>query len=377
MQAQNRMKNEKPSKLSNLGQDIPGAVRHNFDTYDNPEKKREREIAKAKKNDKLELKTCTIETINSCEDLTLVIEILQNYELLSAIASEKFPGYNPDGAPDMAELKAYIMAKRSEMLAARYDKELSAQFNAMASNYNRLSRARAKIKAFSWRSNGLELAKEYLAPKTKNSFKEFNGIEKDWKLPDLGPFKTYNIESAKTFLAENAKAVQFGNSLTLDEREYCLQNLKESIELLNEKYSFDFKKLGFSFGARGKPGSIAHYQDSLKVLAFNRGWSGAFIHELGHAVDYALNLPSSYFPRELRSKYRAKISKLDLGPYAAYYMGEKEIFARLFEVYMREEFPGMSDFMQFTYSEAVMPDLCDASRAWIENALKPLKTIKE
>lgn len=356
-----RMRNEKPSKLNNLGQDVAGAVRHNFDTYDNPEKRQERENAKKIKNAKTDLKQRAIDTLETCQELSEAKEILQRYELDSAIQTGKFPGYNPEHTPNMSELKFFVLNARTT--------KSSDEYNLMAKAYNRLSKVRSKI---SWSIGSMDKAREYLAPKQKSNFKEFNGVQKDWAL-NLGPFETFNAFEINSFLLSRTRAVQFGNSLTLEEREYCLKNLKDSIEMLSHKYIFDFQSLAFSFGARGKPGSIAHYQNSFKVLAFNRGWSGAFMHELGHAVDYSLDLPSSSIPWEIRKAYRQKLSKANLGPYMSYYMGEKEIFARLFEVYMREEFPAMTEFMQVTYSEAVMPDLDEQARDWMRSALAQLK----
>jgi hypothetical protein len=355
-----KMINEKPSKLANLGAEVFGAKRHFFDTYDNPEKRAEKEREKKKVDARKGHKETAISSL-SPENY---IPVLCQYEM--ALALEKIEGYegNRDGSQDaVKELKTYVQSLR--ITGPVWVKGQNDRFNAAADAFNRYSRAISKIR---WNVRSFEDAQKYLAPKKKESFKEFNGVEKPW---NLGENEKFNPESV-SLLSEVTRAVQFGNSLTLAEREYCLHNLLSSITLLNTKYTFNFKDLAFSFGARGKPGSIAHYQNSLKVLAFNRGWSGAFIHELGHAVDYSLNLPSNNLPWTIRSAYRVKLKAAAVGPWMKYYMEPVEIFARLFEVYLREEMPEMTDFMQFTHNEGVMPDLTDESRNWMKETLKTL-----
>lgn len=348
-----KMINEKPSKLSNLGQEVIGAKRHHFDTYDNPEKRAEKERAKKQKDNRKNLKQDAIRAL----DDTNFKEILLGYEM--SLTLEKIPSYEGkrDGSKEsLNDLMVHVKSLRGS------DKN----FNTYADAFNRLSRKLSKIRYY---IRSLDDAKKYLGPKTKESFKEFNGTEKPWALD--GDFDQSCVETLKV----TCRAIQFGNSLTLKEREYCLKNLHDSIELLNKHFNFNFKDLAFSFGARGKAGSIAHYQDSQKVLAFNRGWIGAFIHELGHAVDYSLGKISyTSMPWDIRKNYREKLDKIPNTSRGerSYYLCEKEIFARLFEVYLRDLIPEMNDFMQVTFSSDVMPDLDEASKQWIENALKPL-----
>lgn len=359
MKAANKMYNEKPSKLSNLGVDVAGACRHNYDTYNNPEAKAAREKIKAAKDNRKELKQKAIDALNveGCD----FEAILCKYEM--ALALEKIKGYEgcTDGSTmSVSALKYYVSGLRR---VPTIDRET---FSDYVKAFNRMTKAISRVRYY---ITTLEAAQKHLAPKTKESFKEFNGVQRAWSLSEGEKLSHY----ATIALSSSTRAVQFGNSLTDSEREYCLHNLLESITLLNKHYNFDFKSYAFSFGARGVANSIAHYQDSLKVLAFNRGWSGAFAHELGHAVDYSLGLPSSNLPWELKRAYRqqlidAKITAFD----RAYYMKPKEIFARLFEVYLRSLIPDMSEFMQVTFSQQVMPKLDAESIAWMENALKPL-----
>lgn len=346
--------NEKPSKLPNLGQDVLGAHRHYFDTYDSPEKRAEKEREKKSKDNRKNLKQEAITALNEDNFKTVIL----TYEM--ACTLEKIDGYTglADGSSEaLKELMNYVKSLRG----------VSPSFSAYADAFNRLSRKLSKVR---WSIRTLEDARKYLSPKEKNQFKEFNGTLGTWAL--AGEFNQGCIKT----LEEKTRAIQFGNSLTLREREYCLQNLHDAIETLEGHFSFNFKDLAFSFGARGKAGAIAHYQDSQKVLAFNRGWIGAFIHELGHAVDYSLGKVSlTSMPWDIRRQYREKLEKHPKMTRSErnYYMCEKEIFARLFEVYLRSEIPEMSTFMQVTWSESVMPDLTPEAKSWIEGVLKELR----
>ena len=131
--------------------------------------------------------------------------------------------------------------------------------------------------------------------------------------------------------------------------------------------------MGFSYGARGNGKSVAFYQDSEKVLSFNRHVDGAFLHELGHAVDYMLDLPSYKLPHSMKSAYREKLRLIENLSGLDYYMKPKEIFARLFEQYIAlllgEKCTG---FMFQEFSSSVMPELNAESIAWLESVLKPI-----
>lgn len=353
-----KMLNEKPSKLSNIGQDVLGACRHHFDTYNNPEARAAKEKVKAEKDNRKALKFDAIKALNDLENAEKYQAILCAYEM--SLALEKIKGF--EGLKDgtraaVLELRDYVRSLRATMTNR-------VTFNDYVKVFNRVQKTIMRIEYY---VNSLEKAQEYLATKTKESFKEFNGVKKSWAL-GAGEF----LPSCTEALEKKTRAVQFGNSLTVNEREYCLKNLNDSIDLIGTLYSFDFKSMAFSFGARGKAGSIAHYQDSQKILAFNRGWSGAFAHELGHAVDYALGKVSNTMPTEIRSAYRKKLAhhKIDN---TRYYMTPTEIFARLFEVYLRSLIPDISEFIQVTFDENVMPELDVVSHEWIKSVLRSLE----
>jgi hypothetical protein len=161
--------------------------------------------------------------------------------------------------------------------------------------------------------------------------------------------------------------------LTEKERIFCAESLIVSIKEINQHFAIDFKSLGFSFGARGKAGSIAHYEDSLKVIAFNRGWSGALIHELGHAIDYKLNMASQDMPLSIRRKYEQRLrdSKNEFVlAFLPYYMTRTEIFARMFERYCLSL--SLSAFSLTAKSDLVLPELDEEAMTWFKEQIQPI-----
>jgi hypothetical protein len=338
--------NAKPSKYANLGADILGAKRHNFDTYENPE------VAKAKaaqKQSKKDVKALTelykakfVEALHQSTEQGQAV--LKEYEVKKAILTceplKDFQG------TDTTALRTLVLSLSGA------PRELARK------TYNRLINKVHKLRYI----RPIELSK-YFEPKIKNSFVETNGVKRDWQL------ETSFDQGSIAYLATITKGVQFGNSLPESEREYCLHNLANSLKIIGKYFAIDFHTLGFSFGARGQSGSIAHYQDSAKVIAINRSWDGALIHELGHAIDFALGKVSESMPYNIRSKYRAKLDANKV-PNLRYYMKPTEIFARMFEVYFRSIAPETTDYMQSTFSQAVMPDLDAESLAWMVETLK-------
>ena len=74
-------------------------------------------------------------------------------------------------------------------------------------------------------------------------------------------FLTYLLLASSSY-----SQTEFGTILGLN-----MSRFTDEFRPINGSY-INSSSIGFSFGARGKAGSIAHYQDSAKVLAFNRGW---------------------------------------------------------------------------------------------------------
>lgn len=338
--------NERPSKYSNLGQDITGAKRHNFDTYENPEKKAEKERVKRSKNHLKELKQQAIDQFTEVNYMG-VIEWYESNKCLISMA-------NYDGVKRVAsleQLKEHVLSLKE-----------TPYYNDSAIKFNKLSK---KMRNIRWYYRDVTLAMKHFDTKSKDKFTEFNGVKRPWILKDK--FNPISID----YLIDTTEAIQFGNSLPENEREYCLHNLMIAIETLKTRLTFNFKTIGFSYGARGKAGSVAHYQNSQKVLAFNRGWDGALIHELGHAIDYSLNLPSNNLPMDIRQRYAQQIKdhKID-NP--NYYNSRKELFARLFEVWCLKNIPELSSFALFIFDQRTMPILDEQSEQWMNDALKPI-----
>lgn len=336
--------NEKPSAIKNIGEDILGAKRHNFDTYENPELKAEKETKKRVKKQACALKTIAISLLNETNFKQVILDYEFNKTLSFFVNSGIKNCYNKE---NVVALKAYVIQNKT---------------NETVKAFNKLVRQCSKI---NWNIRTLEDAKKYFEKRKTEPFTELNGIKKQWEL-------TTKFDSSVTKQLESSvKAVQFGNSIPDAEREYCSTKLAESIVILKKYFAFDFKNIAFSYGARGLPRSIAHYQDSEKVLAFNRGWDGAMIHELGHAIDYALCMKSRELPNEVYSKYRAQLIRHEVKN-QKYYLCKKEIFARLFEQYCIATIPELTEFMQFTFDSHVMPKLDQCAIEFMATTLKTI-----
>jgi hypothetical protein len=339
--------NEKPSQYANLGHDILGAQRHNFDTYESEQEKETKAKKKATTKHNKALKEKAIAEINEDNYQEVIID----YEFLRfANSIDGFDDLTAYSKESMNSIREYIQA-------LPWDDNR----NTLAKKYNSLCR---KIRKVRWSVNDRNW-KSYFDTK-RHAFTEYNGIQRPWK--NDSKFEPSIIEALKSKVG----AVQFGNSLPDSEREYCMLNLNHAIDSLKKDLAFDFKKLGFSFGARGKAGSIAHYQNSAKVLAFNRGWDGAFIHELGHAIDYDLGLVSDKIPYDYKLAYREQLVDNKIAPTDyRYYSKPVEIFARLFEQYANKHFQ-CNSWMQVTYDSQIMPPLTSEIEAWMTQVLGPI-----
>lgn len=343
--------NERPSDIRNIGADISGAHRHRNDTYENPEVTKQKEFKKRSTNN---LKALQLEYSDKFklalhESIELGREVLKEYEYKKCLASCELLS---DFKGDDKELRTFVIESKS------FERDL------LIKKYNYYIR---KVKDIKYYIRPYELHK-YFDKKTKDSFTEFNGVQRPWKTES----KSFDV----SLLQGKVAAVQFGNSLSDNERCYVSENLAESIAILEKHFNFDLTNLGFSFGARGRAGSIAHYQDTNKVLAFNRGWDGALIHELGHAIDYALDLPSYSIPYETRSAYRTKLLRHNIEK-RDYYMKNKEIFARLFEVYCQKHIPELTSFMLSIYNADTLPDLDVGTEVWFTDKIKGILKITE
>jgi hypothetical protein len=88
------------------------------------------------------------------------------------------------------------------------------------------------------------------------------------------------------------RGLQFGNSVTDDERSHHLRKTAEAMVDLAEVTGLPDRaisldgQLGLAFGARGKGRAAAHYEPGTKVINITRkNGVGTLAHEWGHALD--------------------------------------------------------------------------------------------
>jgi hypothetical protein len=105
------------------------------------------------------------------------------------------------------------------------------------------------------------------------------------------------VQAATGFLSQGAgfRGLQFGNSVSDDERQHHLRHTSEAVADLSDvtglpDSAISLKgSLGIAFGARGKGAAMAHYEPSLKVINLTRKKGvGTLAHEWGHALDHFL-----------------------------------------------------------------------------------------
>lgn len=88
------------------------------------------------------------------------------------------------------------------------------------------------------------------------------------------------------------RGLQYGNSVTDDERKHHVQKAAEALVDLADALGLPDKAiglngtLGLAIGARGRGGAAAHYEPDLKVINLTRkNGVGSLSHEWGHALD--------------------------------------------------------------------------------------------
>ena len=87
------------------------------------------------------------------------------------------------------------------------------------------------------------------------------------------------------------KNTEFGNWMSVADREDRLEALKDGLQQLSE--TVGFKNVGLSgqlsvcFGGRGQGGRIAgHFEPWDNVINLTKNHVGVFVHEWAHAIDY-------------------------------------------------------------------------------------------
>jgi hypothetical protein len=192
-----------------------------------------------------------------------------------------------------------------------------------------------------------------------------------------GPDSGLNtVKDQADFLSKKAKmrAVQWGNSVTDDEREHHLKHaanafkdLTDILGLPEEMGSFN-GRLALAIGARGKGTALAHYEPDSKTINLTRkSGVGSLAHEWGHMLDNVLGeihtgsgrnyvsegaawgnkeIPvykemKEFQYSDVMSKFRDKVrdairekQKDGMSVDSEYWMSRKEVWARCFEKYV-------------------------------------------
>jgi len=345
---ENNYYNAKPSNIKNLGIDIRGAKRMNFDTYETTEEReKKKRINKTEKGFKDALKNA-------------ILADVPNAELIANLISDKFESDHGFRVLD-DNARAIIMAKR-ELIKG--DSAHRIAFNKLVSNYNTANRTLSDIKRVYGFARYIAKMKKRYEP--KDSFIDETGAKFDWK--DFEASSTIN-ESIE-FTKNNSTAVQFGNSVSDKERGYILGQLASFIKHWQscEKTSkVNLNPVSWSFGARGNAQSVAYFQYSGNVLSVNRNNIGSIIHELGHFLDHQNNTISSRISRAVIEKYSVSLPDDLSRKQMRYYCSRVEIFARAFEAYSYKHQLGFSQFAQC--GNGYLPELCDELNTLVEQAL--------
>ena len=105
------------------------------------------------------------------------------------------------------------------------------------------------------------------------------------------------VDDASKHLMGNVKlrGVQWGNSVTDDERKHHATKLSEALADLADTLGVSDSaislggKLGIAIGARGKGGALAHYEPDQQVINLTRSKGvGSLAHEWAHALDHSI-----------------------------------------------------------------------------------------
>lgn len=331
--------NARPTQVQNLGEDVTGAARHHRDTYETEQERVIAENEKQVKKELVKLKKQYAQNVEAIADEHLV-SVISEYEILRYKMQHGIPSHlNGD------ELIGYI---KTEYYAKRIPWKVAKAYNTLNTKLSRIKYGMSTSKL-----------RTYFEKKKIDSFTETNGKIKPWLDENI-----LGINQELEFLKTRVRAVQFGNSVSDDERKYCAKNLADVIRIFDEKLPgmIQWNLLAFAFGARGKKGSVAHYERSTKTIQINKNNIGSLAHELGHAWDYAHDMEGSgMISWEYRNQYLQKLNKITLSSsYKSYLMKDTEIFARVFEQFVLKMLgEACTEFLQSTHDEQVMPDLTE------------------
>lgn len=342
--------NAKPSNIGNIGKDVSGAKRHNFDTYETSAERDERK--RIARNDKEYKEAFKAAILAENPDKTLILKLVSD----KFIADHGFDANDPSA-------RSVVMVRGG---AIKNDADRK-EFNSMINAFNKLKKtvhALTSDHEYYFRRFIESSRKRY---QKKESFIEQSGARFDWKQFE----QASNINEHIELLKVRTSAVQFGNSVSDKERGYISQELSKFIKHWHSNsitQSIVISDVNWSFGARGQAGSVAYYDDSRKVISVNRNRIGSIVHELGHFLDFNYGKPSDKISRATINAYAATLPET-MGPKERrYYCSRVEIFARAFEAYCYHKKIGFSEFAQV--GKDYLPELNDELISLIESVLK-------
>jgi hypothetical protein len=340
--------NAKPSNISNLGVDLANAKRHNFDTYETTEEREARERKKALDNGLKEIKA---------KFKALILSDSPCYTTLKQLLNDQFRlqyGFDLNSPDPRGEARDY------------HSKVTYSEYNKMVRAYNALKRDIRDLSYEHYAKYYFAKMRKKYSPKT--SFTEQSGARFDWK---KFTSEVTDLPEKVEYLRINTRAIQFGNSVSDKERGYILIQMSEFLshwKIVEGLNTIDLSPVGWSFGARGKAGSVAYFQPSSNIISVNRDRIGSLIHEVGHYIDYSKGLPSNKISYDTVRAYAETLPKEMSSKDRRYYCSRKEIFARAFEAYCFKIYAGFSEFAQV--GKDYLPELNSELIEIIEGVLK-------
>lgn len=341
--------NAKPSNITNLGADISGAKRMNFDTYETSEQKETRKRKNA--SDKALKEALKLAILADIPDRKLIASLIcQQFE------SDFGFSCNAENA------RAIIMERRKLAI----DKDTRSAFNKLVTRFNRARKDICRNESDYYFKRYIETARKRYAPKA--SFIGQSGTRFDWKL--FQDTEGGNLEMSIYYLKDYTNAVQFGNSVSDKERAYIIKELSKFIQMWKLGFTAhaDIQAVNWSFGARGNGQSVAFFEPSRKVISMNRDNIGSLVHELGHFLDDKAGDVSRKISWSTVQAYEKTLPEYIQGKERQYYCSKVEIFARAFEAYCFSKNAGFPRFAQC--GKAYLPELNDELIALVESVLK-------
>lgn len=210
-------------------------------------------------------------------------------------------------SPVTEESKAKAKARKEEYearLAKSIENKRAFDFEALGDKFNNFftdwdSRERT-IKTIN--KNMKDGWDKYLTPQAKKAPTKEKGSEnKVWErkaeAEDLrtGGKKVKADKPEQLMKDYGLRGVEFGNWVNDSSGKYHLQRCAEAFSDLANTLGINPKdislngRLAVAFGARGKGGSLAHYESDRKVINMTKyGGAGSLAHEWGHAMDNIL-----------------------------------------------------------------------------------------